>query len=87
MIYTKADCAVEIIGRCGEYKPKYLKFYCRLVKIQYIHYPAHDPNVSFYFIDFLRATNGYSEIMRAYDKSEVIKLTKKELEKAFREAE
>lgn len=83
MIHTRFGSEVVITANCGSHHPKYMTAPETLVKIKYLD----DNSESFYFIPFLKATDGWPEIEAAVSKASVISLAPDALKKAFNLAE
>lgn len=85
MIRTRFGAEVKIVGQCGTHQPKYLSSELALARCEM--YFENGMKVRHQFINFLKADDGWQEIVEAYNAAPVVELTEAELEKAFKEAE
>lgn len=86
-IYTRfSPC--EIVEYHGMYKPKYLTARGTLVTVKLIAEDTQEKHSrTYYWAEFLRATNGAEEIDKAIRKAPYRELSIKERAEAFRQAE
>ena len=81
-IYTRFGSRVEVVASCGECQPEGFRVALTLLKIQY-----HDTtNESYYFMEFLRATDGWTEIKKAVEAAPDVTLGSDEINRAVKQA-
>lgn len=82
MIYTRFGNSIKIIGQCGKCKPLGFTVPVTLARIQ----RDEDKAIRHQFVEFLKADDGYQEIIDAYNAAPVLELKGTELDKAIQEA-
>lgn len=87
MIYTRHGMKVRIAADCGEQKPHTFQFPAELLKLEELN-DEGEPigKFLFYFLPFLKAEGGWDEIQNVLKYAPEIKLDKKELKQAIKQA-
>ncbi len=84
MITTRMGLECRIVADCGWHKPKYFPVPAHLVEIVALE------DISwhrFYWAAFLKAEGGLAEINQVVDAAPKVRLSRAQLDRAYREAE
>lgn len=81
-IYTRFGSPVEVIADCGECQPEGYRATLTLLKVRY----TESKEEGYYFMEFLKASDAWSEIQRAIWAAPDVTLTSEEFNKAIEEA-
>lgn len=86
-IYTRWGSEVEVLQNCGECQPEGFRASVTLLKVKFMQNMGTSlDNEGYYFMEFLKGTEGWIEIQRAVESAPNVTLSSDEYTQAFKEA-